>query len=94
MKTLKTIVFVNSKFESLEVYIDKEEKIILFDEDDIRNRLKIYDEDVVFSSSSYIGMIQVCDLFEYIKFSELDDSERWDYEEWFTEIIKDCVKLI
>lgn len=94
MKTLKTIVFVNSKFKSLEVYLDKEEKIVLFDEDEIRKRLKIYDEDIVFSSSSYGGMIEICDLFEYIKFSGLDDNERWAYEEWFTEIVLDCAKLI
>lgn len=91
---LKTIVFVHRKYESLEVFINQEERIILFDEIDIRNRLKIYDEDIVFSSSSYEGMLEICDLYECIRYSEVDDKTRWEYEDWFQEIILDCAKLI
>lgn len=90
----KTIVFVHKKYESLEVFINKEEKVILFDENDIRNRFKIYDEDIVITSGNYSGMLEICDLYECIKYSDVDDEIRWDYEEWLQEIILDCAKLI
>ena len=46
------------------------------------------------SSSSYGGMIEICDLFEYLRYAKVDEEIRWDFEEWISEIILDCAKLI
>lgn len=90
---VKTIVFVHSKFKNLEVFISQEEKIIMFDEEEIRKTLKTKNKNLI-SSSSYSGMIEINDLFEYIKYSNIDEETRWDFEEWISEIILDCAKLI
>lgn len=89
----KTIVFVHSKFKNLEVFINQEEKVIMFEEDEIRKMLKITNNNL-FPSSSYSGMMEICDLFEYIKYSKVEEGTRWEFEEWIAEIILDCAKLI
>lgn len=90
---VKTIVFVHSEFKSLEVFISQEEKIIMFDENAISKILKVANKNLI-SSCSYGGMLEINDLFEYIRYSKVDKETRWDFEEWITEIILDCAKLI
>ena len=90
---LKTIVFVHRRFKNLEVFISEEDKIIMFEEKEIRKILNIQNKHLV-SSSSYGGMIEICDLFEYLRYAKVDEEIRWDFEEWISEIILDCAKLI
>lgn len=90
---VKTIVFVHSKFKNLEVFISQEEKIIMFEEEEISKMLKVTNENLI-SACSYGGMLEINDLFEYIRYAKVDEDTRWQFEEWIKEIILDCAKLI
>ena len=34
------------------------------------------------------------EVFEYIRYAKVKRETRWDFEEWISDIIKDCSKLL
>lgn len=89
----KTIIFQHRKFGSIGVIIFVNQKRIMFDDEELREKLKI-DTDEYLESGDLGGLADISNIFEYLRYAKVDKETRWDFEEWISEIILDCAKLI
>lgn len=91
------ISFKHRKFKEMEVSIFKEDKRILFPEKYIREVLDVRNQNLPMCSDTWskeTSYIDIYEVFEYLRYAKVDEEKRWDFEEWISEIILDCAKLI
>lgn len=92
----KCVEFNNEKFGAMEVLITEDG--ILFPEQKIRKYLDVLNKELplVCDSVSDDGTawIYLFEVFEYIRYAKVKQETRWDFEEWISDIIKDCSKLL
>lgn len=89
--------YKNRRFKEIEILLDNENKRILFPEKNIREILNVKNQDLPISSdtsTNETAYIDIHEVFEYIRYAKADIETRWDFEEWISEIILDCAKLI
>ncbi len=96
--------FEHKKFGKMEVLVDKEDKRILFSDNFLKEKLKVKNQmlpmigDVSITNKNnrkdYDVFTDFREIFEYIRYSKLNENDRWDFEEWVSEIVQDLFKLI
>lgn len=91
----KSYNFEHSKFEMMEVIIG--DGRILFSNNYLKKILKVKNTQLPWASdisSKDDCLVDLKEVFEYIRYSKADEETRWEFEEWIEDIIKDCAKLI
>ncbi len=91
----KCIGFNHKKFGEMEVVIG--DGRILFSNKYLKDKLKVKNKEL--PGASDISSIEDClvdlkEVFEYIRYSKANEETRWEFEEWIEYIIKDCAKLV
>lgn len=86
----KCVEFDNEKFGAMEVLITEDG--VLFPEQKIRKYLNVLNKELPLVCDSV--WIYLFEIFEYIRYAKVKRETRWDFEEWISDIIKDCSKLL
>ena len=90
----KSYNFEHKNFGMMEVIIG--EGRILFSHNFLKKCLKVKNKELPNASNTYSQddlWVELFEVFEYIKYSKVDEETRWEFEEWLEDIIRDCVKL-
>ncbi len=90
----KSYGFGHRKFGEMEVMIG--EGRILFSNNFLKERLKVLNKELPRASDIYDKddcWVDFKEVFEYIKYSKVDEETRWEFEEWMEDVIKDCARL-
>lgn len=93
----KYIEFSYEKFGRMEVLILPEENRILFSDKFLRKCLDVKNKELPWASDIWTDddvYVELCEVFEYIRYAKVDKDTRWDFEEWISEVIMDCSKLL
>lgn len=91
----KQYFFKHKDFGMMEVVIG--EGRIMFSNNYLKTKLKVFNKELPIMSDIFTEndcMVDFREVFEYIKYSKVDEETRWDFEEWIEETILDCAKLI
>lgn len=91
----KCIEFSHYKFGRMEVLLG--EGRILFSHNFFKKCLKVKNKELPNASDTYSerdSCVELFEVFEYIKYSKVDEKTRWEFEEWLADVIKDCSKLL
>jgi len=104
MNLSRIYVFEHTKFGTMEILVEKEEKRILFSNKFLKEKLKVKHKMLPMIGDTWITksgtdekedvLVDFHEIFEYIKYSNIDEELRWDFEEWIAEIVQDLFKLI
>lgn len=91
------VSFKHRRFKEMEALIFKEDRRIVFPEKYIRRILNVKNENLPMCSDigdKETSYIDIHEIFEYIRYAKVDEETRLDFEEWISDIILDCAKLI
>ncbi len=86
--------FKHKDFGTMEVVIG--EGRILFSDNYLRDELKVVNKELPLAcdiSSKDDCLVDLKEVFEYIRYSKASEETRWEFEEWLEEVIRDCIKL-
>lgn len=87
--------FEHKEFESMEVFIVPEEKRILFSNNSLKKNLDVRNKNLPQCSDTHSESdiyVDLHEVFEYIKYSKINEDRRKLFEEWLEEIILECLK--
>ena len=93
----KLIEFSYKKFGRMKVMILPDENRILFSDKflrkclDVKNTKLPWASDIWGDDGCWVDFVEV---FEYIRYARTDEETRNDFEEWISEVIMDCSKLL
>lgn len=91
----RCIGFGHEKFGEMEVVIG--DGRILFSNNYLKDVLKVKNKELPWASdisSKDDCLVDLKEVFEYIRYSKAEQETRWEFEEWIEDVIKDCAKLI
>lgn len=91
----KIIEFSHKDFGRMEVLIG--EGNMMFSDVFLRKCLDVKNTQLPWCaeiSDKDTAWIRLFEVFEYIRYAKVKEETRWDFEEWISDIIKDCSKLL
>lgn len=91
----KCIGFGHEKFGEMEVLL--EEDRMLFSDKFLRKCLDVKNKQLPWCAevdNDGDAWVELFEVFEYIRYARTDEETRWCFNEWISDIIKDCSKLI
>lgn len=93
----KCIGFGHEKFGEMEVMILPEENRMLFSDKFLRKCLDVKNKQLPWCgevSNDGDVWVELSEVFDYIRYARTDEETRWLFNEWISEIIMDCSKLL
>ena len=91
----KCVEFSHFKFGRMEVILG--EGRMLFSHNFLKKCLEVKNQELPNCSEMHDendSWIELFEVFEYIRYAKIDGENRYFFEEWIADVIKDCSKLL